>query len=177
MSFWNPIDEPQDWVDFSGQITPGLADIVGAGSPRRWDERESYGLSGATVVYHGLKLAHFSVKLRLYTTQHWDDWYAFKPFIDRVPAGRRQGPLDITHPLLAQVGIRSVVVEDVLAAEQTDDGEWTIEIKLIEYRKPVLSLAKPDGAKATPADPEDAELEQNRQQINALNGLATEATP
>jgi hypothetical protein len=170
MAFWNPLDEPQDWVDFGGQITPGIAEIVGAGTPRRWDERDSYGVAGALVVYHGLKLSHFSVKLRLVTTQDWEDWYAFKPFVDKVPVGKRQGPIDITHPLLQQAGIRSVVVEDVLQPVQVEDGIWEIEIQLIEYRKPRLSLSKPEGAKATPADPEDADLAANREQIAALSG-------
>lgn len=165
---WNPITEPWDFVDFAGQTTPGIAEVVGASTPRRWDERESYGLSGALVVYHGLKLARFSVLIRLYTQQHWDDWYGFKPLVDKVPIGRRQGPLDITHPLLQQLGIRSVVVEEVVQPTQVEDGVWEIEVKLIEYRRPVLSLAKADGAKATPADPEDAEIAENKAQLDAL---------
>lgn len=167
MSLWNPLDEPQDWVDFAGQQTPGLADVVGAGTPRSWDERDSYAVAGAFLVYHGKKLSHFSVRVRLYTTQDWDDWWAFLPFINKLPRrGRPAQAIDITHPLLAALNIRAVVVEDILQPEQTADGEWTIEIKLIEFRAPVISVAKADAAKATPADPEDAE-------VAALNDEAT----
>lgn len=166
---WNPIREPFDFVDFAGQATPGLAEVVGLSTPRRFDERESVGLSGAIVFYMGHRLAHFSVVLRLYTKTDWDDWAAFRRLIDRVPLGRRQKPLDITHPLTVAAGIKSVVVEDVVQPVQTDDGVWEIEIKLIEYRKPFVAMAKAEGAKATPADPEDAELEANRQQIAALS--------
>lgn len=171
---WNPISAPQDWVDFAGHRTPGLAEIVGASSPRRLDERESYGLSGAFVVYHGLKLAHFSVMVRLYDERDWNDWYAFKPLVDKKPLGRRQGPLAVTHPILAELGIHSAIVEDVTQPSQVDDGVWEIEIKLIEYRRPVTALAKAEGAQATPADPEDAELEDWTQQAKAL---ANEALP
>lgn len=174
-ALWNPLDEPQDWVDFAGQISPGLADIEGASSPRSWDERDAYAVAGAFLVYHGKKLSHFTVKLRLYTAEHWDGWHAFRPFISALP--RRGVPakaIDITHPLLAMVGIKRVVVEDVIQPVQTDDGEWTVEIKLIEFRPPIVSQAKADGAKATPADPEDAILEENKQQIAAL---AQDPTP
>jgi hypothetical protein len=150
---WNPIDEPRDWVKLGGLRTPGLCEITGAGSPRRWDERESYGYSGATVVFHGLKLAHFALRLRFFTSQDWEDWYAFKPSIDKPPLGAKQGPLDIEHPLLAQVGITSAVVEDVMSPTQTADGEWTVELRMIEYRTLKFALAKPDASAATPVDP------------------------
>lgn len=174
MTFWNPIDEPQDWVDFAGVVSPGLADIEGASSPRNWDERDSYAVTGSFLVYHGKKLSHFSVKCRLYTVQHWQDWYAFKPFIEALP--RRGVPakaIDITHPLLAQLNIHRCVVEDIIQPVQTDHGEWTVEIKLIEFRPPIVSQAKAEGAKATPADPEDAILAANKDEIAALAGDAT----
>lgn len=167
MTIWNPIDEPQDWVDFAGKRTPGIAEVVGASSPRSWDERDSYAVSGAFLVYHGKRLSHFSVKVRLYTVEDWNDWAAFEPVIRRLPRrGRPAQAIDISHPLLAAIPIRAVVVEDILQPEQTGDGEWTIEIKLIEFRAPVIAQAKAEGAVATPADPEDARLAE-------LNNIAT----
>jgi hypothetical protein len=169
---WNPITEPQDWVDFAGRSTPGIATVVGASSPRRWDERESYGWSGAFVVYHGQNLSHFSVKLKLYTPDDWNDWYVFKPLVARVPLGKRQRPLDIGHPLTQQLGIFAVVVEDVTQAEQVEDGVWEIEIKLIEYRSPRLALAAAKGSEAEAADPEDAiQEERNAQKQGLLDEL------
>lgn len=171
---WNPLTQSQDFVTLGGRRTPGLAEVVGAGSPRRWDERESYGVAGALVVYYGLKLSHFSVLVRLITDQDWLDWYAFKPLVDKKPLGRRQGPLDIAHPITAGCGIHSVVVEDVLQPDQIEDGIWQVEIKLIEYRAPVSALAKAEGAEATPADPEDAIIEEDRREVARR---ATEPTP
>jgi hypothetical protein len=167
MSF-NPITEPIDTVDFAGQKTPGLAEIRGAGTPRRWDEAESVGFSGAFLTYHGQKLSHFSVVLRLMTTADFAAWDAFYPLVKKVPLGKRQKPLDITHPITANLGISSVVVEDVLQPEQVEDGIWQVEIQLIEYRSPRLALAAAQGSQADPADPEDAIIEENRRQIDAL---------
>lgn len=177
MSFWNPINEPIDYVDFAGIITPGLADIVGASDPREWDERQSYGVIGAFPFYHGKKLSHFSVKLRLYTPEDWDGWWALYPILAVRPRrGQKAKAIDITHPILAAIGIRAVVVEDILQPEQTADGEWTIEIKLLEFHAPVISVAKADGAKATPADPEDAQLAELNQEAEA-NDAAFANTP
>lgn len=177
MSLWNPIAEPQDWVDFAGIRSPGFADIVGASSPRSWDERDSYATAGAFLVYHGKKLSHFSVKLRLYSAEDWDGWWQLYPILAVLPRrGQVAKAIDITHPVLAAIGIHAVVVEEILQPEQTADGEWTVEIKLIEFRAPVISVAKADGAKATPADPEDAQLAELQAEAEA-NDQAFADTP
>ena len=165
---WDPLRKPINRVTFAGMPTPGVATISGAGTPRRWDERESYGWSGAYIVYHGLNLSHFSVRVRLYTEQHWRDWHAFQPLVQRQPLGKRQFPIDVAHPILVMLGIHSVVVEDVLQPDQVEDGVWEIEIKLIEYRSPRLALAAAEATKAEAADPEDAIIHNIRQQVEAV---------
>lgn len=157
MSF-NPLSEPVDKATIGGRLTPGFCEIVGADSPRQWDERVGYGLSGATVFFHGIRLSHFSIKFRLYTAQDWDDWAAFKPLVDRPPIGKRSRSIDIAHPILGDLGIGSIVIENVIAPEQTDDGEWTIELKVIEFRRPTAAMAKPEGSTATPVDPMEQKI-------------------
>jgi len=61
--------------------------------------------------------------------------------------------------------IKSVGVVDVGQPYQSDDGEWTIEVKFIEYRRPKITLAKPEAAKATPTDPYDRIIDSLDQQI------------
>lgn len=156
---WNPLDEPMDKIWLAQQWSPGICDISGANSPREWEERKGYGLSGAIVIFRGVGLAHFSVKLRLYTTQDWNEWAAFKPLVDRPPYGRRPRALDIWHPILVDQGIYAVGIEDLGQPDQTADGEWTIEIKMVEYRFPKYALAKPEGAAATPKDPFEEQIE------------------
>lgn len=168
---WNPYDKPVDYVLVAGKRTPGLAEVLGADTPRRWDEREAYGLAGALVVYHGVKLSHFRIVLRLLTPQDWLDWHKFRPLVAKAPIGQRQRALDVQHPLLDEVGIRSAVVENMHSPEQTGDGEWTITLDMIEYRTPKVALAKPDGAAATPVDPYDAIIDQQSKQIDDLSGV------
>lgn len=167
---WDPISQPIDHVVLGGRSTPGLATLEGADSPRRFDERDGYGLSGATVVYRGTKLSHFVLKIRLYSDQDWAEWYAFKDVVDKPPLGTRAKALSIWHPFTEALGIATVVVENVGQPDQTDDGEWTIEIRLIEFRTPKFTLAKPEGAKATPVDPVDQQIIDQDQQIHDLAG-------
>jgi hypothetical protein len=160
---WDPIADPCDYVLVAGKRSPGLAEVVGAGSPRDWDIRKGYGISGAFSVFTGLSLSKFSVKIRLYTEQDWLDWYAWKPIVDKLPtrrggSGKHSGNLDIQHPLLESCGIRAAGVEDVSQPEQTGDGEWTVVIKFIEFRHPKIGLARPEGATSTPVDPIEEEV-------------------
>lgn len=157
---WNPLDEPMDKIWLAQRWSPGLCDISGANSPREYEERKGYGLSGAIVIFRGVGLAHFSVRFRLYTTQDWDEWEQFKPLVDKPPLGRRPRALDIWHPLLVDQGIYAVAIEDLGQPDQTEDGVWTIEIKCVEYRFPKYSLSQPDGAAATPVDPYEQQIEQ-----------------
>ncbi len=167
MSF-DPLAAPIDYALVAGKRTPGIAEIHGASSPRKWDERKGYGLSGATVVFRGVGLAKPTMVLRLYTAEDWAAWHEFAPIVARPPSGQRPRSLEIWHPILEDLGVRSVVVQDVSQPEQTTDGEWTITIKLIEFRRPVFALARPEGSQTTVTDPVDREIEMNRARISQL---------
>ncbi len=172
----SPLDTPVDYVLLAGQKSPGIAEILGASSPRKWDERGGYALSGATLVYKGNGLAKFTLQLRLYSVEDWAAWDAWRPLVQRPPVGARARALEIVHPFLEALEIRSVVVEDVLQPIQTGDGEWTIEVKFIEWRRPLVALSRPDGARVT--DAVEAEIFLNSAEIESLNQqLATEVTP
>lgn len=169
---WNPITDPIDYVLVAGKKSPGIATILGASSPRRWDERKGYGLSGAFVVFRGLGLSKWTVQLRLYTEEDWRTWDEWKEVVKKPPVSaqgdlgffRRPRALDIWHPILEDLGIKSAVVEDLLQPLQTADGEWTIEIKMIEFRRPEFNLAKPEGSEKEVTDPVDAYIEDKRAQ-------------
>lgn len=167
---FDPIRNPVDVVFLGGERTPGIATIEGAGSPRRWDERRGYGLSGGTLVFRGVGLAQFKIILRLYTSQDFADWESFAPVVQRPPLGERARALDISHPITDALGIRSVVIEDVKAPALThESGEWTVEIAVREYRRPLPALSVPAGSQATPAtDPVDQEIERLAAQVQVL---------
>ncbi|WP_437567909.1 hypothetical protein [Sorangium sp. So ce542] len=102
----NPLREPDPWtvVVLASRRTPGLAEVVGAGSPRDWDERKGYGISGAFLVYTGDGLAKFSVKVYLWEDAHFEEWESFKLIVDKPARGVRPKALDIYHPALDDLG-------------------------------------------------------------------------
>lgn len=170
---WNPLTSPVDYVVLAGQRSPGLATLDGWGSPRQWDERRGYGVTGATVVYKGTKLARGRLSIRLITEADWEAWEAWRPLVQRPPSDQRPRALDIQHPVLEGLGIRSVVVEDVSQPAPTGDtGEYTIEIKLLEFREPQRAVVRPRGSqnRPQPVDPVDRYIEQLTAQVQELAG-------
>ncbi len=150
----NPIDEPIDWFRLAGHRSPGLAELPsGANSPRKWDVRKGYGVSGSGIVYTGDELAKFTIKLTLITAEEWAAWDGFKSLLFKAPAGAKPKALDIWHPILEEHGIKSVVVEDLAGPVQADHGVWVWDIKLLQYRAPKAAIAKPTGSTVTKPKP------------------------
>lgn len=165
---WNPITSPVDYYLLEGKKSPGISEVAGAGSPRKWDEVGGYGLSGSTLRFTGLGLAKFEIRTRLYTPEDFEAWKAFAVVLAKPPPKVRPRAKDIWHPFLEELGIKSVVIEDVLQPEQTGDGEWTLTGKFIQYRRPRITLAKPDGSKAAETDPYEQEIARNSEKIAGL---------
>lgn len=166
----NPLDSSfsYDYVKISGRRTPGLCEVIGASSPRNWDEIGGTGWSGGILLYRGIKLSHFSIRLYLYDTRDWNDWEAFRPLVQKSPLSRGiPKALDCVHPFLAELGIKALVIEDVRAPDQVDPGVWMIELMCIEYRKLRPSTGAVDGAEATPVDPRDQEIKELEGKVKA----------
>lgn len=157
---WNPIDAPIDYVLIGGKRTPGIGVVVGASGPLKWDEQNGYGYSGAFLIFRGARLAHFEVRCSLYTVQDWEDYHSFLPTI-KVPTQRFPKALDIWHPFLEQLGIKSVVPEEPKQPEGPDEtGVYVWTVKLAQYRRPKLTLVKPEASKDKQStDPIDLEIE------------------
>lgn len=166
---FNPLTEPVDYVMLAGRRSPGIAEVRNANSPRRLRRRRGYGLSGATVVFLGVDLSEPLIVLRLYTEQDWQDWHDWRDVVQRPPLGERARALDIWHPILEDQGITAVLIEDVSQPAQTGDGEWTIEIKCVEYRRPEFALSEPEGSDAEPTDPIDRLIDQNTAEIRRMS--------
>jgi len=167
---WNPLTTPIDYFKLSGYRSPGIAELTGATSPRKWEERGGYGLSGATVVFRGVGLCYFTFKIKLYTENEWAHWLAWKPLVDRPPFGTRAKAKYIWHPFLEHLGVTSAVIEEVSQPEQGESGEWIVSIKFIEFRKPVVGLAKPEAAPTAPLTETEIEIEASKKELADLLG-------
>lgn len=174
---FDPITSPVDFIVLSGKRSPGLATVSGSALMRQIDERKGFGSIGATTIVRGQKISPVVVKIRLFTKEHFAAWPEFRDLVKRNPrtseSGARTGsisPFDIEHPLLEEIGIRSVVLESLGQAEQTtEDGEWTYTIGFKEYRRPRLALASTDGStNEEPTDPVDREIARLTRQVERL---------
>jgi len=161
---FQPLTEAIDYVLLAGRRSPGIAEIVDASSPRRWDERRGYALSGATLIFRGVGLARWKLVLRLYTDQDWEDWHSWRELVQRPPLGERARHLEIVHPILEDLGVSACAVAELKQPTQGEAGEWIIEIAMIEYRVPTIALSEPEGAQDRPTDPVDRTIE-------ALSGI------
>lgn len=166
---FNPITDPIDKIRLAGRLSPGTARITNCNSPRRWDERRGYALSGSRVIFRGIGLAHPIVTLTLLTNQDWVDWHNWKELVQRPPRLERARAIDIWHPILEDQGVRSIVVEDVGQANPVgDNGEYAIVIKMIEFRRPVRAVVSPEASEPRQLDPVEQRIQNLRNQVTAL---------
>jgi len=167
----NPIENPGSYTFamLGGTRTPGILTISGNnGSPRKWDERGGYGLTGSTLVFTGKGLAAFDMLLELYTVKDWNDWVSFQKVI-AVPANARPKVLDVVHPWLADYFVTKCVVLDAAFPKMTEDGVTQIIIPCKAFRGVKYALSKPTSAQATPTDPVDAQIAFKEAELRALN--------
>jgi len=159
MTAFNPTETPVDYIMLGvhdprkrsivrvvGARSPGLAEVRKASTPRKWDKRLGYGLSGSFPVYRGRDLAQFEVLLRLTEPEDWIDWENWKPLVEAPPFGKFAKALDIWHPWTEAAKIRSCVVIDVSQPEPDEFGTYTITIPMLEWRRPVVELVKPEAS-------------------------------
>jgi hypothetical protein len=165
---WNPYTSPVDYVLMRGQRTPGLASVWGAGQPLKWDERAGYGYSGATLWFKGAGLSHFEVRIELRTPKDFEDWAVFMPIL-RAPAGTMPKAIAIWHPFLEMMKISAVTVEDFSQPTEKDPGAYEVVIKLAQWRRPKLTLVKPEASKASVStDPVDKYIEELTVKVDDL---------
>ncbi|MBN8615408.1 MAG: hypothetical protein J0L92_32735 [Deltaproteobacteria bacterium] len=175
---WNPIEQGDtaDAALVGGMLTPGLCTVSAIQRPRRWDDRQSYGMNGATTVYRGLPLGTFTMELRLSKVEHWSQWNDFRRVI-QPPTRRNEGALDVIHPVLAAASppVASAVVLNVRGPEQsTPEGEWKVTIEWKEHRPAVAAPVGPVAA-SSPRTENNGDLYQQRLIAEAAGELAAES--
>lgn len=142
----NPYAFDLNYVTVNGVASPGRARIQGAGAEYNWEIRQGYGLSGATVVFRGRALSAPTLYIDMWTPDHFVEWEVFKKLLEPPKPLGMPLALGISHPLLDDLGISSLVVKKRGQIEINPNGIWTAPIELLEYRKPIPRIVKPRGA-------------------------------
>jgi hypothetical protein len=172
MPGYNPLALPVDSIILGGLASPGIARLSGWASRRKVDVRGAYGMNSTVAVW--LEVAEGKVEIELWTDQDWEDWdvWSNATVFRELRAGRNNAAnyaLDIWHPWLDMLDIKSVIVKSVSAPEEIHPTVWAITIEFIEYRKPKATLSKPEAAKTKELDARDRFIEAQSQRIKDLN--------
>jgi len=175
----------QDYVTIGGDRSPGKAIIHDVHTPRPWDIRKGYALTGATIIPQGDDLGTFKIRFELWDPADVPAWYAFAAqYFDKsvrlLPGSSKPKALSILHPMLSAPPIRitACVVDDATALEPDDDGlgGWHSIVSFIQYRAPKPALSPPDAAIAPAAQPqptaEDAADQEIQNKLATFQGLA-----
>lgn len=179
----------QDYIVLSGGQgfgalqSPGKATILGLNKPQGWDQRKGNALSGATVVPTGEELSKFSVLVEVWEGTQYEQWKTFAAlYLTRacvvLPGTVSAKALQIVHPQIndAPFSITEVVVEDVVAKQQGEDGMFSWEIHFLEYRKPIPAIGRPSASIPTATKPaptaQDRTIAANTARIQQLAHLA-----
>jgi hypothetical protein len=158
-----------DKINVAGQLSPGACEISRGFAPNKWDERNGYGLSGSTLIFRGIGLATFTVKIRMWTDEQLAEWETWKQIIDRPVSRKYPRALKVWHPILEDMGVSAAIVEKRGQLTKKNTGDWEVEIYFKEYRKPKVALAAPDGAKdQKPIDPYDQKISELTGQLGEL---------
>ncbi len=153
----------QPYIVLGPLRSPGVATVRGLNSPRNWTKQQGFGYTGASLIFAGKDLAEFEVDIDLWEASQFVAWNAFAKILMPPLPGPAGLALGIKHPIVngPPNNVHAVVVKDVSQPVQSDTGLWTYTIKFLEYRKPLIALARPiatiPDAAVTPPSPEDLE--------------------
>ncbi len=166
---FDPLLTPVDYIRLEGKKSPGIARLTGFGIPNKWDQINGYGYSGAFAIYRGRKLSEGTLTIELYDSTDWEEWHLWSPLVLKKPGRRIPRSLDIWHPWLEMLDIKSVVIVEPKQPRELPNGAHAWDIKLLEFRNPKLRLSKPTGSKtAAPTDPVEIEIEKLTNQVQDL---------
>lgn len=150
----NPIDHETlyDAIVLGGVRSPGFVTLSGHARSEKWDIKDGDGQDGASTTRKGKKVAQFSASFRLVKdpvlgVDEYAEWDSFLPTLKSTTASKAPVALDIYHPDLAELGIGSVVIEEIGGKVHDGKGGATVSVKFLEYSPPKPKSGSPKGSK------------------------------
>jgi hypothetical protein len=140
--FWAPgsaasaraVETDWDVLVLGGQQLPGILSSLDGDKAVKLDESASAGADGATQTNLGNEPAQLSARLLLWTPEHLARWEAILPTLQSRDGGARPTPLDVYHPALAVMRIRSVFVKKVSVLKRSSTaGVFEVALELVEF--------------------------------------------
>lgn len=173
----DPFTFPQDWdhVVVQGVSSPGRCVVGGAAVAGRWDVKSGSG-DGATITYKGREVQEgITLTFTIWDQAGWANWLAFETLLQFDPLKGEGKAIDIAHPRLEAVGIRSCVVKKIDAPEWIPEKQLaTIVVYCIEYRPPAATnpTKTPNGSKTNTSKKSPTALSEKEKEIARLTEQA-----
>lgn len=149
----DPLTDPQtyDFVEVGGLENAGICEVSGFKRSTEWDIKVGKGTKGATVTLSQLPPAEGSIKFQMWTAEHFRFWdEEFRPLFLYDPTKKTVNAVDIYHPFLAELGIKSVVCKSIGVIVHEGKGLYSVTVELLEYLPPPKKSATstPSGSTA-----------------------------
>ena len=147
----NPIANPEAWdkVEIGLTESPGVCVISGAERKYGWDIKRGKGTLGGTLTFNEAPPVEFSIKFLLWEEEHFEDWATFRTLFKYDPTKKETTAVDIYHPSLADIDVKSVVCKKIGGIEHEGKQLYSITVDLIEYHPPPKksAVSTPDTSK------------------------------
>jgi hypothetical protein len=130
--YWDNATDAWDQITIAGTTLPGHALVTGDGIGRKIDVKSGPGRDGAKIRDRGYEPARFDIECIVWTEEQFNE---LLPIIEQLQPKRRGGernPVDVSHPSLSILGIRSMYIEKV-GLPQVKGAKLHIPLKAIEW--------------------------------------------
>jgi hypothetical protein len=139
--FWEEQPETWDTLHIAGQRVPGVAHVTGTAA-RKIDTRSAAGADGARVRDRGYEPAALDVQIRIWTEEQLEELEQILEPLHPRQRGTERTPVDVAHPGLAMLGIRSAYVTAV-GIPQISGGVMTLTVRLLEWTAAPRAAPRP----------------------------------
>ncbi|SRR5258708_2215308 len=147
----DPISNAQDWdkIQLGLTTSPGICIINNAERKYGWDIKRGKGTLGGTVTFNESPPVEFSIQFLLWEPQHFIQWSTFRTLFKYDPTKKTTTAIDIYHPSLADIDIKSVVCKSLGGIKHDGKQLYSIDVELIEYHPPPKksAVSTPDTSK------------------------------
>lgn len=181
----NPIDQPQlwDYITIGQKNSPGYCELSEFKREQEFDVKKGKGTVGATVTFTGKPPVKGTIKFFLWTSDHFEEWESFRPLLKYDPTKKAVQAIDIYHPALADIDVKSVVCEGIGSIVHEGKQMYSCTISLLEYLPPPKksAVSTPTGSQSIqktngnpPGTPPDPIADAQQKQIAELLKKASE---
>jgi hypothetical protein len=170
--------EAHDFLLLAGKRTPGSVKLSGHAREEKWDVKDGDGQGGATTTYKGEQLSKFTGTFELGDGDDYDDfaaWDAFLPVLRKATGAKQPAALDVFHPDLARLDIKSVVVTKIGGIEHDGLGRGKVSVDFLEYRPPTPKGGTPNGSTASTGTGATGAVDPNADAQAEIDRLLAEA--